>query len=160
MKKQSSWKTKLKALLDSIDKQFITLNKVEFSKSSQITEAYPKEIKAKHKLEIGISTGKAKNENHEMPLITITYRHSEELYIEGEEEAILTVKIEYNLNILLKETKKSVEILNNKEVIEKYAEGTGLLTVYPYIRHMADILHREARIYIPPYPPVKVKQPR
>ena len=158
-RQEDNLKTKLKTLIDNIDRQYIYLNKVEFSKNPDIDELYLKKIKVNHKLEIGITSGIVKKKDKELPTITITYRHSEKLYTENENH-ILSMNIEYSLKIFLKKHEKMEEILNDEKVLDMYAEGTGLLTVYPYIRHMADILHREARIYIPPYPPMRVKQPK
>jgi len=84
----------------------------------------------------------------------------EYLKTEEEKENIANMRIEFILNLILEPSEEVKSVLSNEDIIMKYAEGTGLLTVYPYIRHMADVLHREARIFIPPYPPVKVKPPK
>lgn len=159
-KKELNLKEKLSMLINSIEAQYITLKNIEFTKLIDIPEFYPDKVSVEHKLEVGVGTGLAKEENKELKVITITYRHNEKLLIDDNKEPVLIMTIEYGLDVLLKENSESLEeILKDEEVLEKYAKGTGLLTVYPYIRHMADILHREARVYIPPYTPLKVKQP-
>ncbi len=159
-----SLKKQLQIIIDNIERQFIILNKVEFNRYSDLAEVRPKKIEAKHTLKIGVSFSEAQSDESGDKYFTviISYTHEEELYSaeKEEKENIANMKIEYMLNLILRPSEEIKSVLSNEDVLMKYAEGTGLLTIYPYIRHMADVLHREARIFIPPYSPVKVKPPR
>jgi len=159
-----SLKKQLQIIIDSIERQFIILNKVEFNKYVDMEEVRPKKIEAKHTLKIGVNFSEVQSDkdNDKYFAIIINYSHEEELYSaeKKEKKYIANMKIEYTLNLILSPSEEIKSVLSNKDVLMKYAEGTGLLTIYPYIRHMADVLHREARIYIPPYSPVKVKLPK
>lgn len=155
----------LQTLIDSIERQFIILNKVDFNRLSELVEVRPKKLEAEHRLSIGLSQSEAEQENGKGKYyaVVIKYVHEEKLSsVEENEdkENVADLRIEYALNLLLKHTEEVKEVISEEDVLMKYAEGTGLLTVYPYIRHTADLLHREARIFIPPYPPMKVKPPK
>jgi len=153
-------KNYLEIVIDNIHKQFITLQRIDFKKDESIVDIQREELEnIEHKFGIGMSTGEVKDDKRGgvFPSINIAYKLEEKIYVKKKKEPAFTMIIEYMLYIILRAEEKVYEVLKNEEVIEKYAEGTGLLTVYPYIRHMADVLHKEARIYIPPYPPMKAK---
>ncbi len=150
-------KEKLLLIVDNIKEQYITLNELKFEKEKNLINIKPKKVRLEHNLVQEINSGEILNDDNEkFPYISIAYRLIEKIYIDDEENPIVNNTIEYVLHIILKPKEEIYRIIKDKNVLEKYAKGTGILTVFPYIRHMANFLHKEAGIDIPPYPPMKI----
>lgn len=135
-----SLKDRLRAFIENIELKQVRLYNTEF-KLNRINQE--EESGAEVKLSI---IPKLADEQE----IVFYYTHRERISLKENE---LRLKIVYAL---------IVDFYGNKEELKKntlvaYAKNTGLLVVYPYIRHTSDILKREAGFLLPPLPHVLIK---
>ncbi len=75
---------------------------------------------------------------------------------------ICNSKIRYRLLFIVNVTDSLKNALQNVEtrnkLVKNLARTTGVLMVFPYLRHMPDILHKEMRLPIPPLPPFLIEK--
>ena len=147
---------KLKIFVDSIEKQMIYLVRLDFVAKEKIVSKSIDEFKLDHNLKIEISDTK-KNRNKNFIIVSLDYNFLEQIFLKKRREQLLKMNIIYKLDLFLKLSGKSQNLFYDKEVIESYANSSGLLTVFPYIRHLSDHIHKELRLGLEPYPPMKIK---
>ncbi len=82
--------------------------------------------------------------------LSFLYNHKEKILVEGKE---INIEISYKL---LLEYKRNVKELK-RSLLMAYAKNSGLLLVYPYIRHLSDIIKREAGFIFSPLPHILIK---
>ncbi|MFN3264026.1 MAG: hypothetical protein ACK42C_03900 [Aquificaceae bacterium] len=76
--------------------------------------------------------------------VEFAYTYAETFSVSGKR---LDIRISYLLTLKVKEGE-----IPHKNVLNAYAKNSGLLLVYPYIRHVVDMLKREAGLILPPLP--------
>lgn len=118
----------------------MSLKEVSFKVSELLedNENIEMEVKLKNKIPTEIQ-----NE------ISILYNFRENARLRRES---INISISYELVLRLK---KPMDV--RRSVLKAYAENSGLLLVYPYIRHQVDMLIREAGYILPPLPHVLLK---
>lgn len=140
MKTKRDIKDRLKAFIEKIDIKLIQLNNLEFKL---------KDVESKEEGDIYADlsiTPKLKEEGK----IHFFYTYIEKITVDEKEidlKIVYTLIVEYNGDV--KELKR--------DLLMAYAKNSGLLVVYPYIRHTSDILKREAGFIFPPLPHVLIE---
>jgi len=149
---------KLKIFVDSIKKQSIYLVKLSFLAKDEIISISMDETSLNHDFKIEISGVKeTKIDNRNFIIVSLDYNFVEKIFWTKRKKQLLRMHILYKLNLFLELNNKSESLVNDKEIILNYANSSGLLTVFPYIRYLADHIHKELRLGLEPYPPMKIK---
>ncbi len=149
---------KLKIFVDSIEKQSIYLVKLDFLAKEEVIFISIDKIDLYHDLKVEISYIKeTKDDNKNFIIVSLDYNFLEQVFWKKRRKQLLKMNIIYKLNLFLNLNGKLQSLFYDEEVIQSYANSSGLLTVFPYIRHLSDHIHKELRLGLEPYPPMKIK---
>ena len=153
-------------IVENIEQQNIRLVDLTLNANDSIGGVFiDKMITNNLKVEIkDISSGTIiANSKLKMPTINCKYKFFLEQFLnEADDEKTKIIKIEaiYLLQIVL--NTKIEELLSELqrdeigETLSTFFNTTGKLMVYPYFRHLADILTRESGFTLPPLKPLKI----
>ncbi len=133
-------KDNLRLFLENVDIESLSLVKLSLN-VKETDKAEGVEVKA----DLSVKTKVEENGK-----LSFLYNHKEKILVEGKK---ISIEISYKL---LLEYKGNVKELK-RSLLMAYAKNSGLLLVYPYIRHLSDIIKREAGFIFSPLPHILIK---
>lgn len=135
-----SMKEHLKRFIENIEIKSVNLKKLSFytKEAGQNQEA---------NVEIKLSIRPKLEKDGKVEFI---YTHKENIVFENNK---LYIEIVYRLAIEFRGDAKTLK----RNLLMAYAKNSGLLVVYPYIRHLSDIIKREAGFIFSPLPHALIK---
>lgn len=135
-----SMKEHLKRFIENIEIKSVNLKKLSFytKEAGQNQEA---------NVEIKLSIRSKLEKDGKVEFI---YTHKENIVFENNK---LYIEIVYRLAIEFRGDAKTLK----RSLLMAYAKNSGLLLVYPYIRHLSDIIKREAGFIFSPLPHILIK---
>jgi preprotein translocase subunit SecB len=156
MKNEKKIKNELKNFISCIIENKIKMIELKTETDENKSGLFPEglvERNLKFKL-TNIATG-YQNDNN--PILAGDYLIS----LEDKLEDIIFLKIEakYKLILILKKDTKYQNDLTEQqqEIVEIFFNQSGRLILFPYFRHLADMIAREAGFYLPPISPILFK---
>ena len=172
MRKEQKLKA-LESLIKLIKNQEIKLISLEFDANPNIRGVFGETKDIKRNLEfglegIGIGEGKSKRKKEVFFSGKYIINFEDNLLKENTEETLIKTKLVYELilffnktelNKFLKEYEFSkIEDENLMEVFAMFFSYSGRLIIFPYVRHIIDMLMKEAGIITFPIKPLMFKK--
>ncbi len=152
--------SQLSKVIENIVGQDIKLVNVEFSANEDRSGSI-NNVGIKNNLNIqiqNIGTGEAQHsDGNTTPLIYGNYKFDLEYLNEKDDENLIKIVVSYKLVVNLKDDIENIVENDIKEVLQIFFDNTGRIILYPYYRHLCDLLIRESSFILPPLPPLSLK---
>ena len=151
----------IKKIIDAIDSQNIRMIKNRLDATDKMGGMVTEEsITTNLNIEIthiAEGTVQAKQEK-ESPILLADYSFNLQYFYKKDDLKIIDLQSIYRITLFLKEPVKNIihEEEERREAVPVFFDNTGRIMVYPYFRHLSDILIRESGFVIPPLPPLKI----
>jgi len=170
MKKKDNL-TALEFFIKIIKNQEIKLIDLNFEANPNIRGIFGDEKEIKRTLEFtleGIGIGEGKNKRKKSIILSGKYIINFQDILEkgGDEEKLISANLTYELILFFEakdfnKFKKEFRFQNNEEVFDiadMFFIHSGRLIIFPYVRHIIDMLMREAGIITSPIKPLMFKK--
>jgi len=151
--------SKLSKIIDNINGQDIKLVNVDFFATADKAGSFnDKNIKSNLNIQLqNIGTGEAQNsDGTKSPIMYGNYKFDLKYSGETASENLIKIVISYKLVVNLQDDIENIIENGIKEVLQIFFDNTGRIILYPYFRHLCDLLIRESSFILPPLPPLSL----
>jgi len=148
----------LYSLIDNIKQQQIKLKEIDF-KANEEKSGFFKHQEIKTELEINIDNigeGLITNEEDKnIPILICNYKFNLNYFTNNDIE-LVKLKCHYDLLIFLNDEVNNIIKEKKEQVISSFFLSSGKVMVYPYFRHISNLLTRESGFIFPALEPLKI----
>ena len=167
----AEFKKKIDLFLGSIEKQSVTLMNVNFTVHNNMEGSFPDEMLKREFIiqRLNIREGHAEERSSgallkKKPIVSFVYEgnFSDKIKLKESNQILdlIDIHFSYGINLFLRPDCEFVNYSQNdkRSIIKFFANTTGKLILFPYIRHLIHFLSLEAGCLIPPLNPLPLNQ--